>query len=118
MEHEDAVSIAQIGIEEFEKVELKIGRVVACEKVAKADKLLCSRIDLGEEQPRTIVSGIAKWYTPEEMIGKQVVVVTNLKPAKLRGIESQGMVLCASDADGNLSLISPIAPMAAGSEVR
>ncbi len=118
MEHENAVSIAQIGIEEFEKVELKIGRVVACEKVAKADKLLCSRIDLGEEQPRTIVSGIAKWYTPEEMIGKQVVVVTNLKPVKLRGIESQGMVLCASDADGNLSLISPIAPMAAGSEVR
>ncbi len=118
MEHENVVSIAQIGIEEFEKVELKIGRVVACEKVAKADKLLCSRIDLGEEQPRTIVSGIAKWYTPEEMIGKQVVVVTNLKPVKLRGIESQGMVLCASDADGNLSLISPIAPMAAGSEVR
>ena len=118
MEHENAVSIAQIGIEEFEKVDLKIGRVVACEKVAKADKLLCSRIDLGEEQPRTIVSGIAKWYTPEEMIGKQVVVVTNLKPVKLRGIESQGMVLCASDADGNLSLISPIAPMAAGSEVR
>lgn len=118
MEHENAVSIAQIGIEEFEKVELKIGRVVACEKVAKADKLLCSRIDLGEEQPRTIVSGIAKWYTPEEMIGKQVVVVTNLKPVKLRGIESQGMVLCASDADGNLSLISPIVPMAAGSEVR
>lgn len=118
VETPNAVTLPQIGIEQFETVELKIGTVVACEKVPKADKLLCSKIDLGEEQPRTIVSGIAKWYTPEEMVGRQVVVVTNLKPVKLRGIESQGMVLCASDADGNLSLISPVAPMKAGSEVR
>lgn len=115
---ENVVTIQQIGIEEFEKIELKVGKVVECEKVPKADKLLCSKIDLGEESPRTIVSGIAKWYTPEEMVGKQVVVVTNLKPVKLRGIESQGMVLCASDEDGNLCVISPEKPMKSGSEIR
>lgn len=117
-ENVNTVTIEQIGIDEFEKIELKIGTVAACEKVAKADKLLCSRIDLGEETPRTIVSGIAQWYTPEEMVGKQVVVVTNLKPVKLRGIESQGMVLCASDEEGNLTLISPLKPIKPGSEVR
>lgn len=115
---ENTVDIAQIGIEEFEKISLKVGKVAECKKVEKADKLLCSKIDLGEGEPRTIVSGIAKYYTPEEMIGKQVVVVTNLKPVKLRGIESQGMVLCASDCEGNLCLISPEKPIAAGSEVR
>ncbi len=115
---DNVVDVCMIGIEEFEKVELKIGTVVDCRKVEKADKLLCSKIDLGEREPRTVVSGIAKYYTPEEMIGKQVVVVTNLKPVKLRGIESQGMVLCASDEDGNLALISPIKSMKSGSEVR
>lgn len=114
----NTVTLEQIGIEEFEKVELKIGKIVSCEKVPKADKLLCSRIDLGEAEPRTVVSGIAKWYTPEEMVGKSVVVVSNLKPVKLRGIESQGMVLCASDEDGNLCLISPLNDIKAGSEVR
>jgi methionyl-tRNA synthetase len=73
---------------------------------------------LGEERPRTIVSGIAKYYSPEEMVGKQVIVVTNLKPVKLRGIESQGMVLCASDEEGNLALIAPEKSMKSGSEVR
>ncbi len=115
---ENVVTIQQIGIEEFEKIELKVGKVVECEKVPKADKLLCSKIDLGEDAPRTIVSGIAKWYTPEEMVGKQVVVVTNLKPVKLRGIESQGMVLCASDEEGNLCVISPEKPMKSGCEIR
>ncbi len=115
---ENIVTIQQIGIEDFEKVQLKIGKVVSCEKVPKADKLLCSKIDLGEGEPRTIVSGIAKWYTPEQMVGKQVIVVANLKPVKLRGIESQGMVLCASDDQGNLCLVSPIADVKAGSEVR
>ena len=95
-----------------------MGKVVECQKVEKADKLLCSKIDLGEEQPRTIVSGIAKYYSPEEMVGKQVIVVTNLKPVKLRGIESQGMVLCASDEEGNLALIAPEKSMKSGSEVR
>ena len=83
----------------------------------KADKLLCSQIDVGEEKPRTIVSGIAKYYTPEDMVGKQVIVVTNLKPAKLRGIESQGMVLCAEDENGDLALIAPIKSVKSGSIV-
>ena len=108
----------EITIDDFAKVQLKVGRVLECRKVGKADKLLCSTIDLGEEKPRTIVSGIAKWYKPEEMVGKQVVVVANLKPVKLRGILSEGMVLCAEDKDGNLSLVAPESVMAAGSEIR
>ena len=115
---ENVATIQEIGIEEFEKVQLKVGKVLACEKVEKADKLLCSKIDVGEAEPRTIVSGIAKYYKPEEMVGKQVVVVTNLKPVKLRGILSQGMILCASDEEGKLSLVSPIVEMKPGSEIR
>lgn len=115
---ENVVDISEITIDDFAKVQLKVGKVVECQKVEKADKLLCSKIDLGEGEPRTIVSGIAKYYTPEEMVGKQVIVVTNLKPVKLRGILSQGMVLCASDEEGNLALISPIKEMKSGSEVR
>lgn len=72
---------------------------------------------MGENNPRTIVSGIAKYYTPEDMVGKQVIVVTNLKPAKLRGIESQGMVLCAEDENGDLALIAPIKSVKSGSIV-
>ena len=115
---ENVVSIPEIGIEEFEKIELKVGKVLECQKVEKADKLLCSKIDVGEKEPRTIVSGIAKYYTPEEMVGKSVIVVTNLKPVKLRGILSQGMVLCASDKDGKLCLVAPTDNMAPGSEIR
>ena len=82
----------------------------------KADKLLKFTVDTGSEV-RTIVSGIAKFYTPEEMVGKQVVVVANLKPAKLRGIESQGMLLCAVTAEGDVVIVSPEKPVPAGSEV-
>ncbi len=114
---ENTVTLEQIGIEDFAKVQLKVGKVLECKKVEKADKLLCSQIDVGEEKPRTIVSGIAKYYSPEEMVGKQVVVVSNLKPVKLRGIESQGMILCAQDENGELALISPSKPVKAGSEV-
>ncbi len=114
---ENTVTIEQIGIEDFAKVQLKVGKVLECKKVEKADKLLCSQIDVGEEIPRTVVSGIAKYYTPEEMVGKQVIVVTNLKPAKLRGIESQGMILCAEDENGELALITPSKSVKAGSEV-
>ena len=117
-EAENTVTVQEIGIEEFEKVQLKVGKVLSCGKVEKADKLLCSKIDCGEAEPRTIVSGIAKYYTPEEMVGKSVIVVTNLKPVKLRGILSQGMVLCASDEDGKLCLVSPIQDMKPGSEIR
>lgn len=117
-EKENVADISEITIDDFAKIQLKVGKVVECQKVEKADKLLCSKIDLGEGVPRTIVSGIAKYYTPEEMVGKQVIVVTNLKPVKLRGIESQGMVLCASDENGNLALVTPEKEIGAGSEVR
>lgn len=117
-EKENVADITEITIDDFAKIQLKVGKVVECQKVEKADKLLCSKIDLGEGAPRTIVSGIAKYYTPEEMVGKQVIVVTNLKPVKLRGIESQGMVLCASDENGNLALVTPEKEIGAGSEVR
>ena len=115
---ENVVKIPEIGIDEFEKIELKVGKVLECKKVENADKLLCSKIDCGEAEPRTIVSGIAKYYTPEEMVGKSVIVVTNLKPVKLRGILSQGMVLCASDKDGKLCLVAPTVDMQPGSEIR
>ena len=117
-ENTNVADINEITIDDFARIQLKVGKVVECRKVEKADKLLCSKIDLGEGAPRTIVSGIAKYYTPEEMVGKQVIVVTNLKPVKLRGIESQGMVLCASDENGNLALVTPEKDITAGSEVR
>ena len=97
---------AEIAIDDFSKIDLRVALVTACEKVEKTDKLLKLTVKLGEET-RTVVSGIAKFYTPEEMVGKRVVMIANLKPAKLRGIESRGMILCAEDAEGNLSLVSP-----------
>ena len=107
----------QIDIDEFFKSQLVVGKIIACEKVEKADKLLKSTVKIGNLQ-KTIVSGIAKWYTPEQMAGKNVVVVLNLKPAKLRGIVSEGMLLCAEDDKGNVVLISPEKELASGSEVR
>jgi methionyl-tRNA synthetase len=105
-----------IQYDDFAKLELKAGTVIACEKVAKADKLLKLEVDLGTEK-RTIVSGIAQYYTPEEMVGKQVVVVTNLAPRKMKGIESQGMILTAEDSDGKLQLLKPENPVAPGSNI-
>ncbi|MGL4362607.1 MAG: methionine--tRNA ligase [Cellulosilyticaceae bacterium] len=107
----------EITIDDFSKVELKIGEVIACEVVPKADKLLVSKIKIGDEV-RQIVSGIAKHYTPEQFVGKKVVVVTNLKPVKLRGILSEGMVLCASDDEGNLVAVGPLGTMIDGAEVK
>lgn len=107
---------AMIDYEDFAKCEFKVAKVLACEKVEKADKLLKLTVELGSEQ-RTVVSGIAKNYTPEEMVGKSVVLVSNLKPAKLRGIESQGMILCASDDDGNVIVVSPEKEIKSGSSV-
>lgn len=115
---EGVITVDSINIEDFEKIDLRVGTVVDSKRVEKTDKLLCSQIDLGEGKPRTVVSGIAKYYAPEDIIGKQVIVVANLKPVKLRGILSEGMVLCASDADGNLTLITPAKGIASGSEVR
>ena len=109
---------AEISVDDFSKAELRVGKVVECEKVPKADKLLCSKIDVGEGRLRTVVSGIAKYYSPEQMVGKNVVLVSNLKPVKLRGILSEGMILCAEDKDGRLSVISPDGDVAPGGAVR
>ncbi len=104
-----------ITIDEFFKTQLRVATVIACEKVEKADKLLKLTLKVGDEQ-RTVVSGIAKSYTPQEMIGKNVVLVYNLKPAKLRGIESEGMILCATCGD-KVVLVSPEQVVESGSEV-
>ena len=106
----------EIIYDDFAKLELKAATVTACEKVPKADKLLKLEVDLGIEK-RTIVSGIAQHYTPEEMVGKQVIVVTNLAPRKMKGIESQGMILTAEDSDGKLQLLKPENPVSPGSNV-
>ena len=94
-----------IAIDDFAKVQLVTAKVTACERVPKSDKLLKETLDVGGET-RTVVSGIAQWYTPEEMVGKTVVLVKNLAPRKMRGVVSEGMLLCASDKDGNLKLIT------------
>lgn len=117
---ENTVTLNEITIDDFAKIQLRVGQIVTAEKVEKADKLLKFTVKIGDEI-RTIVSGIAKFYTPEEMIGKNVVVVYNLKPAKLRGIESQGMLLCACEQteDGErVVLVSPEKPVTSGSVVR
>jgi methionyl-tRNA synthetase len=106
----------QIQYDDFAKLELKAGTVIACEKVEKADKLLKLEIDLGTEK-RTIVSGIAQHYQSAEMVGKQVIVVTNLAPRKMKGIESQGMILTAEDSNGKLYLLKPEDVVTPGSNV-
>jgi methionyl-tRNA synthetase len=107
---------SEIVYDDFAKLDLRIGTITACEKVAKADKLLKLSVDLGTET-RTIVSGIALHYTAEEMVGKQVVVVINLAPRKMKGIESQGMILTAEDKDGKLRLLKPEEAVNPGSTV-
>jgi len=115
---ENTVTFEEITIDDFAKINLRVGKVASAEKVEKADKLLKLGVDLGEGRIRTVVSGIAKWYAPDEMVGKEIILVANLKPCKLRGIMSEGMILCASAGDGNLAIVSPSKPMKAGSEVR
>ena len=115
-ENKPGNSKAIIEYDDFAKLDLKAGTVTACEKVAKADKLLKLEIDLGQEK-RTIVSGIAQHYSAEEMVGKQVIVVTNLSPRKMKGIESQGMILTAEDSDGKLQLLKPENAVNPGSNV-
>lgn len=108
-----------LSIEEFFKVQLKVGQILAAEKVEKSEKLLKLQVDLGEAKgARQIVSGIAKQYAPESLPGRKIVVVANLKPAKLMGLMSEGMLLCACEDSGNLELISPGAGMPVGSTVR
>ncbi len=106
-----------IEIDDFRKIQLRVGRVVAAERIQKSEKLLKVRVDIGGSE-RQILAGIAKFYSPDDLIGKSVVVVVNLKPAKLMGLESQGMLLAANDAEGNLSLIAPESVMQSGAEVR
>jgi methionyl-tRNA synthetase len=108
---------AEISIDDFAKIDLKVGTILSAEKVEKADKLLNLQIDLGFEK-RTILSGIAQHFSPEEIIGKQVVVVTNLAPRKMRGIESNGMILMAEDKEGKLYFVKPENAIANGSGVR
>lgn len=116
MEENRPAAKPEIVYDDFAKLELKAGTVLSCEKVEKADKLLKLEIDLGTEK-RTIVSGIALHYKPEDVVGKQVIVVTNLAPRKMKGIESQGMILTAEDSDGKLQLLKPENPVAPGSNV-
>ena len=96
----------EITFDEFSKMDIRVGIIKAAEKVEKADKLLKLEVDMGSEQ-RTVVSGIAEHYTPEEVIGKRVSILANLASRKIRGVESKGMILMAEDADGKLSFVSP-----------
>lgn len=94
-----------IQFDDFQKLDIRTGRITAAEKMPKADKLLVLKVDLGMEE-RTIVSGIAEQFRPEDIVGREVSVVVNLEPRKLRGVESQGMILMAEDAEGNLAFVS------------
>ncbi|WP_330597520.1 MULTISPECIES: methionine--tRNA ligase [Blautia] len=118
-EKEDVIDIEakpEITFEDFGKLQFQVGKIIKCEEVKKSKKLLCSQVQIGS-QVRQIVSGIKAHYSAEEMVGKRVMVVTNLKPAKLAGVLSEGMILCAEDADGNLSLMVPEKEMPAGAEI-
>ncbi len=105
-----------ITIEDFAKVAIKIGKVLDAKRVEGSNKLIVMKVDTGEE--RQIVAGIGKAYTPEELIGKNIAVVTNLQPARLMGVESQGMLLAASDNEGMLSIITPDRKIKEGSKVK
>ena len=107
---------AEITYDDFAKLQFQVGEIIACEEVKKSKKLLCSQVKIGS-QKKQIVSGIKQHYTPDEMVGKKVMVLVNLKPATLAGIVSEGMLLCAEDADGNLALVTPEKDMPAGAEI-
>ena len=107
---------AEIEYDDFAKMQFQVGEIIACEAVKKSKKLLCSQVRIGS-QVKQIVSGIKAHYTPEEMVGKKVMVLVNLKPAKLAGVLSEGMLLCAEDADGNLALVTPEKTMPSGAEI-
>ena len=118
-EEEEGIDIEakpEITFEDFEKMQFQVGEIISCEAVKKSKKLLCSQVKIGS-QVKQIVSGIKAHYTPEEMVGKKVMVLVNLKPAKLAGVLSEGMLLCAEVADGNLALMTPEKKMPAGAEI-
>jgi methionyl-tRNA synthetase len=114
---EEIVLEPEISIEDFAKVELRVGKVTACEKVKKSSKLLCLQVDDGMGG-RQIVSGIAKWYKPDDLIGKKVQFVANLKPVKLCGVESNGMICAAETTDGDVKVIFVDDSLPAGSKIR
>ena len=116
LEPMDIEAKEEITFDDFEKLQFQVGEIVKCEAVAKSKKLLCSQVKIGS-QTKQIVSGIRKYYSPEEMVGKKVMVLVNLKPAKLAGVLSEGMLLCAEDAEGNLALLTPEKPMPAGAPI-
>ena len=116
LEPMDVEAKEEITFDDFEKLQFQVGEIVKCEAVAKSKKLLCSQVKIGN-QTKQIVSGIRKYYSPEEMVGKKVMVLVNLKPAKLAGVLSEGMLLCAEDAEGNLALLTPEKPMPAGAPI-
>ena len=116
---EDVIDIEakpEITFDDFTKMQFQVGEIIACEEVKKSRKLLCSQVRIGSEV-KQIVSGIKAHYSAEEMVGKKVMVLVNLKPAKLAGVLSEGMLLCAEDAEGNLALLTPEKPMPAGAEI-
>ena len=106
----------EVTFEDFEKMQFAVGEIIACEAVKKSKKLLCSQVKIGD-QVKQIVSGIKAHYSPEEMVGKKVMVLVNLKPAKLAGVLSEGMILCAEDPEGNLAVVAPEKDMPAGAEI-
>ncbi|MCI8582307.1 MAG: methionine--tRNA ligase [Dorea sp.] len=112
----DIVAKPEITFDDFGKMQFQVGEIIACEEVPKSKKLLCSKVKVGS-QIKQIVSGIKKYYSAEEMVGKKVMVLVNLKPAKLAGVMSEGMILCAEDAEGNLALMTPEKVMPAGAEI-
>ena len=111
------MSLPLLTIDEFLRAELRVATVLSAEPHPNADRLLVLKIDLGDEQ-RQLVAGIRKHYTPEELVGKRIVVVANLQPATLRGVESQGMLLAASDDEGRLSLVTPEKEVGVGARVK
>ena len=106
----------EISYDDFMKMQFQVGEIIKCEEVPKSKKLLCSQVKIGS-QVKQIVSGIKKWYSPEEMVGKKVMVLVNLKPAKLAGVLSEGMILCAEDENGNIVLMQPEKDVPAGAEI-
>ena len=117
MQEKPLVHKPEVDYDDFAKLEFRVGEIIACEEVPKSRKLLCNTVRFGSET-RQILSGIKAWYKPEEMVGKKVMAIVNLKPAKLAGMMSEGMILAAEDEEGNLSLMTTDREVAGGAEVR
>ncbi|MCS7242467.1 methionine--tRNA ligase subunit beta [Candidatus Caldatribacterium sp.] len=111
------MALQEIHLEDFQRIDLRVGEVVSAERVEGTRALMVLRVNLGEEE-RTLVAGLAPYYTPEEIVGKRVIVVANLEPAVIRGVKSQGMLLAADDGQGHVSLVTVDRDIAPGSRVR